>query len=109
MPNKIANFQMEQVAKQLGEKIQEIYPSDMWGSDELIVMDVDQTNDHGYVSNCATILWECPMENPWTYDLDGQLQSWVDERFNWREEYMKQRFFIEAYSSWMLTVRLVRN
>ena len=84
------------LAKHLAEKFE------VWGTDEIVVKNKAQTRDHGYASNCATILWEGgpydPVyDTPWTYDTDSSLLDWVQEKYG-------SEYWIEAYSGWMLCV-----
>jgi len=71
-------------------------------ADEIRVKNKAETKAHGYTEGCATILGEGLPYNeytdgPWTYDLDGELQDWVEAKYG-------KGFWLEAYSSWMLCV-----
>ena len=44
------------VAKGLAKHLAEKYKG--WGTEEIVVMNKAQTKEHGYISDCATIIWE---------------------------------------------------
>ena len=88
------------VAKGLAKHLAETCPTSF--TDGIVVHNKAQTADHGYTSGCATILWEegprdMKYDAPWTYDLDGELTSWVQAKYG-------IEYWIEAYNHWLLCI-----
>jgi hypothetical protein len=82
------------LAKHLTDKFDAI-------EDDIRVMNKAETKEHGYTQGCATILAEgLPQDKydaPWTYDLDGELLEFVQNKYG-------KEYWLEAHSNWMLCV-----